>query len=300
MTARFITAIGTPLDENENLHHAGLVAHLADQAKAGTHGILVAGTMGMMQLLTDSTYRQLVEASVSLFTGKGEVLIGAGDLSQARSLDRIAYLNGFKIDGVAVLAPPFVTFGKAELIEYYRSLADASKAPIYLYDLPQLTKTKLDFDTVLQLAKHPNIRGIKCSDEPGYTRQLADQLVEQLPDKGFRVIIAAPDLVDMTLRHGFVDQLDGMWTMAPYWCAAIGQAAAAGDWAKAAAYQRDLSAVKRQLVKFGVLPTFSALMNARGIPGSFAPRPFRPLSAADQTTLLAEPVIQRLLQQPRP
>jgi dihydrodipicolinate synthase/N-acetylneuraminate lyase len=51
-----ITAIGTPLDDEENLREEGLALHLDDQWQAGIHGILVAGSMGLMQMLRERTY----------------------------------------------------------------------------------------------------------------------------------------------------------------------------------------------------------------------------------------------------
>ena len=99
--AYFITAIGTPLTKDEKLHEEGLRAQLEDQWNSGIDGILVAGTMGAMQLLSDQTYRTLVERSVELSAGKGEVMVGAGDAGFARSRDRILFLNNLKIDGVA-------------------------------------------------------------------------------------------------------------------------------------------------------------------------------------------------------
>ena len=55
----FITAIGTPLTQEEQLHEEGLAVQLEDQWAAGIDGILVAGSMGAMQLLSDETYRRL-------------------------------------------------------------------------------------------------------------------------------------------------------------------------------------------------------------------------------------------------
>jgi len=285
----FITAIGTPLTEDEQLHEQGLEIELADQWGAGIDGILVAGSMGAMQLLTDATYRRLISRSVDLSAGRGEILVGAGDAGFARTRDRIRLLNEFAIDGVAVLAPYFWTFGQDELIDYYRALADEARAPLYLYDLPQVTGTKLTTETVLTLAEHPNIRGIKASAQPAFSRQLIDRV-----DASFRVIVAEPDLVDVLLHHGIDNHLDGMWAVAPQWIVAIGRCAAEGDWPGAAAYQQQLSQL-RDLIVQGRLAVFTELMNARGIPGRFAPLPFRPLDAARRERLLDEPVLRKLV-----
>jgi len=290
-SAYFITATGTPLSEDEKLHAEGLARELEDQWNSGIDGILVAGTMGAMQLLTDETYRRLIRSSVEITRGRGEILIGAGDAGFARTRDRIRLLNEHPIDGVAVLAPYFWSFTQAELIDYYRALADESRAPFYLYDLPQVTGTKLELGTILALSEHPNIRGAKISGDFEFTRRLID-----VADDSFRVIVAAPELVDVILRHGVRTHLDGMWAIAPRWTVAIGRCASQGDWDEAARYQQKLTSVRALLKKHG-FGAFTALMNARGIPGRFAPRPFAETDQAAREELLALPVVRQLIEE---
>jgi 4-hydroxy-tetrahydrodipicolinate synthase len=290
--ARFVTAIGTPLAEDDSLHEPGLELHLADQWDAGIHGILVAGTMGIMQLLREQTYCRLIEQSAGQSAGRGEVFVGAGDTSLGRTLDRIRFLNRFDIAGVVVLPPYFLTFGQEELLGYYTALADAAQMPVFMYDHPGLTRTKLTLDTVLKLSEHPNIGGIKVSDEPGYTRQLRDAA-----RRDFRVIFAAPDLVDYLLRNGVRDHLDGIYSVAPQWTMAIARHAAEGDWEQAARYQRDLSHLRRLLLNHGAFAAFTVMMNARGIPGNFAPPPCRPIAARDREAILADAVLRKLVKE---
>src|SRR5205809_1085252 len=64
-----ITAIGTPLDENEEIHIRGLEAEIEDQWSNGITGLLVAGTMGAMQLLSDAAYQQLIDHSIRCSQG---------------------------------------------------------------------------------------------------------------------------------------------------------------------------------------------------------------------------------------
>lgn len=165
MQTRLISAICTPLNDDDSLHVDGLAAHLDDQWRHGITGVLIGGTMGLMQLLDDATYRDLVRHGVRLARGRGEVFVGAGDTSFTRTLHRIQYVGQFDIDGIVVLAPFFYPLEQTDLIAYFQGLADRSCKPVYLYDLPDLTKTALHLETVLQLSKHPNIHGIKCSGE---------------------------------------------------------------------------------------------------------------------------------------
>jgi len=287
----FITAIGTPLTEDEGLHEDGLEIQLADQWNHGINGILVAGTMGAMQLLRHEIYRRLIERSVALSAGKGEVLVGAGDAGFARSRDRIEYINQFKVDGIAVLAPYFWKFSQAELVEYYRSLADICKAPLYIYDLPVVTGTKISMETFLELSKHPNIRGAKLSCDVDFVRQLYDRLAGK-----FRIIIASPNLVDVCLKYGITEHLDGVWAIMPKWTVALGECAAKGNWEGAKQYQRQITTVRNLIMKYG-FGVFTDMMNARGIPGDFVPRPFARLSEAQKEELLNEPIMKKLIKE---
>src|SRR5690242_20208437 len=117
-----ISAIGTPLTPDESLHVEGLRAHLDDQWRNGISGVLVAGTMGLLPLLTDETYQQLARESAQYSKQRGEIFVGAGDCSFARTKARIEFLNQLSIDAVVVLTPYFVQFTQAELIEYFQAL----------------------------------------------------------------------------------------------------------------------------------------------------------------------------------
>ena len=289
-TTRFISAIGTPLEPDGSLCVPGLEAHMEEQWQAGVDGLLVAGTMGLMQMQTDEAYRQLVAEAADLAIGRGEVMIGVGDTSFARTRRRIELVNGHRVDAVVVLTPYFVAFSQDELVDYYRALADMARHPLYLYDLPGLTGVKLELETVQRVAEHPNIHGIKCSCEWDWTRQL----IERVGDS-FRVIVAQPRQVDRLIREGVGEQLDGIFSAAPEWTIALGRAADAGDWAKAAEYQGRIAELLDVYAEFGGLPSFSAMLNARGVPGNFAPAPFRPLDDSRREQLLDHPLIRRLV-----
>jgi len=281
----FINAICTPLTEDESLHSEGLAAHLADQWEHGIEGVLVGGTMGMMQLLRDSTYRELVQQAVEMSAGKGEVLVGVGDTSYSRTKERIEFVNQFDIDGVVVLAPFFIVPTATQLVDYYKAVADVAKVPVYLYDLPVITHVDFSMDTYLQLQEHPNIHGAKISGRFVFTRQVRDQL-----DPEFRVIMAEPEITDVLLRAGFQELLDGIYAIAPHWVKALRDAAVAEDWDVAAEYQQRITRLRTMLARFGnAMASSGALLNIRGIPGKthFSPSPA--LTDAQVAELLQDP-----------
>jgi 4-hydroxy-tetrahydrodipicolinate synthase len=285
------SAIGTPLDGNEALHSQGLRAQLEDHAKARIDGILVAGTMGLMPLLTGAAYADLAYQAVEFWKGKGEVLIGVGDQSFARTRERIRMVNELRADGVVALPPYFVKFTQEELVEYYQSLAADASSPLYLYDLPQRTGVALSLETVRRLAEHPNIAGIKCSGDVTQTRQLIDALAGST----FRVIVAQASLMDYLIRGGIREFLDGVYCIAPRLARGIVDAAREGDWQTAAERMQTLNGLSLVLHKYGVFPTTTVLLNHRGIPGNFAPRPHKPLSPQLREQLLNEPATRAVL-----
>lgn len=290
---KFITAAGTPLTEDDQLHVEGLEAHLEDQYRAGIHSLLVAGTMGMMPLLPEKTWRDLVVRSVELGRGRLELLIGATEPGLARTLERIEFLNGVKgIDGVVTMTPAFLKFSQAEYVDYYKALAEASRVPLFLYDLQPLTGVHLSVATLVELAKHRNIAGVKISANLTEARRV----MRAVGRKDFRVIVAEPDLIDLCTAGGVHEQLDGMYAAAPAWTVGIGRAAAKGDLPEADRLQGKLTELKFAMVGTGsIMAAFTAVMNARGIPGRFVPRPARMLSDTAREALLQSAPVRELL-----
>jgi len=145
--------------------------------------------------------------------------------------------------------------------------------------------------TFLQLSEHPNIHGAKLSCDVDFIRQLYDRIGDK-----FRIITASPNLVDVCLKYGLTEHLDGVWAIMPGWTVALGECAARGDWEGAAKYQRQITEVRNLLLKYG-FAAFAEMMNARGIPGDFVPRPSSRLSESQKETLLNEPIMKKLIEE---
>ncbi|WP_437193151.1 dihydrodipicolinate synthase family protein [Planctomicrobium sp. SH527] len=287
-----ITALCTPLNSEEQLHVEGLEAHIEDQLSHGIQGLLAGGTMGVMQLLTEETWLDLINHSVRINAGRAELLVGVGDTGFIRTRDRIKMVDELDIDGIVVLSPFCIKFKQPELIHYFESLADVSNKPLYLYDLPQMTGTKLEVETVRRLASHPNIHGIKCSDQFSTSRPLLDTLLDH-----FRVIIAQPLLLDMLLRSGVKEHLDGIFGLVPHWMQHMVNAAENKDWGTVEEVQRDIAALLDCLINFQA-PLFSSaaeLLKERGIPGNVAPAPYRPLTPEQREQFLNISIIRKAL-----
>ncbi|MCD6175938.1 MAG: dihydrodipicolinate synthase family protein [Planctomycetes bacterium] len=275
------------------LHTDGFKQHIDQQFASGIYGVLICGTMGRMQLLSDAVYRDAVKFGSQFCAGKGETFIGVGDASLPRTLDRIRYVEQFDIDGVVVLSPYLFKPGQQELIDYFTAVADRSTKPVYLYDLPVLSGVKLENETVLKLSKHPSIYGAKCSDKWEDTRSLMEMV-----DDDFRIIPAQPFLVDQLVYMGVESNLDGVFSICPELICEIVKAAENRDYMTASKLQKDLSAFLLLMRKeFPLLDAFSAILNSRGVEGELAMSPARKMDELERERLFNLDFVKRMLNQ---
>lgn len=105
-----VTAVGTPVDDRGDLVEDSFRRHLVDQVDRGrVDGAFVLGSMGMMQALTPATCRRCVEAAVDEVGDRARIMVGVGDMSIERALERIAQVKDLDIDAVVATAPYFFT-----------------------------------------------------------------------------------------------------------------------------------------------------------------------------------------------
>ncbi|MEN6665755.1 MAG: dihydrodipicolinate synthase family protein [Phycisphaerae bacterium] len=291
MKTKLISAVCSLLNDDGSLDVAGMRQHIADQWNAGIAGILAAGTMGQMQQLCDKAYAQVIEVASQRMPGRGEVMIGVGDASWPRTRDRIALAQQHDIDYLVILTPTYVKYTQKQLIAYCQTAADYAAKPVFLYDLPQLTGNALDIQTVVELSRHPNIHGIKCSDIWEKTRQIIDLL-----EDGFRIIPAQPFQIDTLVRLGVESNLDGIFSVFPRCALRVAAAAESGEIRQARRLQTQFSAMLNLLrtLPYSVFNAAAAILNDRGISGRGAALPAAAPDDAQRAALLAEPLVAEL------
>lgn len=281
---RIIAALCTVLDEDESLHVEGQEAHIDDQLQAGIAGLLLAGSMGTAQMLREDTWRAVTERGVRHVGGRIEVLAGISDASLARTLDRLRYAEQFDVDGVVATAPWFFQFTEDELEDYFRDLADQSKKPLYIYDIPARTGVALSVELLARLTEHPNIVGIKCSAGWEHTQALMEKVGEHV-----RLIPAEPLRMLELIERGIPHNLDGVFAVLPALTMSIVRAAEDGDAHTAAARQQCLVDFLSVMKEFGVFAVVSELLRTRGIPGHVGPAPYRPLTEEQRAAVTDHP-----------
>ncbi|MES2530884.1 MAG: dihydrodipicolinate synthase family protein, partial [Pseudomonadota bacterium] len=100
-------------------------------------------------------------------------IMGIGGSHLGQTLAWVRRLAALEPAGLLVPAPSYIRPSQAGLIDWFRAIADASAAPVLLYDIPYRTGSTLTLETLLTLASHPNIRALKdCGGDAAKTRAL--------------------------------------------------------------------------------------------------------------------------------
>ncbi len=127
---------------------------------AGVDGLVVCGSTGEAASLDDAEQLAVLDA-VLAEAGSLPIVMGLAGNHQGHVIQRLAAFGTRPLAGILAPAPYYVRAGQAGAAAYFRCLADASRFPLVLYDIPYRTGTTLDTPTLLALAAHPNIAAIK-------------------------------------------------------------------------------------------------------------------------------------------
>jgi len=153
----------TPLLDNEHLDVPGLERLVEHILAGGVNGLFLLGTTGEAPDLPYELRRELIRRVCAQVKDRVPVLVGVTDtvFTESVKLARYAAEQGA---AALVAAPPYYfAAGQPELIDYYTHLADALPLPLFLYNMPSQVKVSLDVKTVIALAEHPGIVGLKDS-----------------------------------------------------------------------------------------------------------------------------------------
>ena len=281
----FYPALGTPLTKDGVLIEDSYCKQIDMMIDAGAQGVLCMGSMGNEAALTYPTYRRTAQVAEKAVNGRVPLFIGAMDNSVFRVKERIGLLEGVKFDGLVLTTPFYSMTTEDKLIAFFKECADASPVPVYLYDLPVVTKMKITYPMMQELAKHPNIKGIKTGDIV-----LARLLHLHYPE--LDLLFSNLDIFDVACSFGLPGVLDGMFTCMPVTSARLQKAYEKGDFKAAAKYVDDIINLRNLFAKHRISPGYTVAMNLLGLEGiygnGFTCSDTTPEEIADVTAMMKE------------
>lgn len=159
---RLLTAMVTPFAADGSVDltvAAELARHLVDDL--GHDGLVINGTTGESPTTSDGEKADLVHTVVEAVGDRAAVVAGVGTFNTEHTLELAAEAAKVGADGLLVVTPYYSKPPQAGLLEHFRRVADATDAPVMLYDIPGRSGTAIATETMLRLAEHPRIVGVK-------------------------------------------------------------------------------------------------------------------------------------------
>jgi 4-hydroxy-tetrahydrodipicolinate synthase len=278
----------TPLLGSNQLDTDGLERLLEHVIKGGVHGLFILGTTGEISRLSDGVKDEVIRKTCRIVNHRVPVLVGITDtaISETLRLERVALEAG--ADAV-VLAPPFYYHVEQnELIDYFYEVADAIQLPLYLYNMPSRTNIHIEVNTVVEVAKHPNILGIKdSSGDLMYIQSLIYALQEK-PD--FPVFVGPEEIMAQAVLLGAGGGVNGGANLYPRLYVELYEAACNKDIAVINQLQMIVTQISNTLYKVGVnQPNFTKIvkeaLSQMGICGPYMEKPYIPFSEEDRSII---------------
>ncbi len=154
------TALVTPFI-GDQINYPMLEILIRRQIQAGVQAIVLAGTTGESPTLSDEEKLELFRRGVRIADGKCKIIAGTGSNNTSHAVELSQKAEALGVDGLLVVTPYYNKTTPSGLVKHYREIAQAVTIPVIAYNVPSRTGVNISSDVCAELAKIPNIAGIK-------------------------------------------------------------------------------------------------------------------------------------------
>lgn len=271
-----IPPIVTPFEADGRLDLAGYESNVESYAACDFSGLLVLGSNGEAACLSEDEKVAIIRASVAKSNGR-PIYAGTGTDSTRTTVELTKKAADAGAAAALVLNPFFFKshLNAEALRRHYEAVADLSRIPVLIYSMPGSTGLPIPPAVVHQLAKHPNIRGMK--DSSGDIANL-QRILAGVP-KDFPLAAGSAPVLYSALGLGAVGGVLAVAGCAPEATVAVYRAFKAGDHERASRLQRALTPLAIAVTATYGVAGLKAAVTLSGRQGG-VPRP--PLATATE------------------
>lgn len=156
-----IVAIVTPMNSDGSLDMSAFRALIDFHVDQGTDAIVVVGTSGESPTVDVVEHELLIQVAVDHAAKRIPIIAGTGANSTKEAIELAAFSKKAGADASLTVVPYYNKPTQEGLYQHFKAIAEAVDMPHILYNVPGRTVADMSNDTVLRLAKIPNIVGIK-------------------------------------------------------------------------------------------------------------------------------------------
>lgn len=180
---RILTAMVTPFYPGRGVNYQEASRLANALLDSGSDGVVIAGTTGESPTLTREEKIRLFFTVKKAVGDRGVVIAGTSNYNTAESVGFTKKAESTGVDGALLVVPPYNKPPQEGLYQHFEAIADATKLPCILYNVPGRTSLNMTAATTLRLAQTPNIIGIK--EASGDMKQVVE-IIRSAPE-GFLV-----------------------------------------------------------------------------------------------------------------
>lgn len=186
-------ALVTPFKTTGEVDYDGLTK-LLNHTAAEVDYLVVHGTTGESATTTADEKNKILRHIIDHNSSKLPIIYGIGGNNTMGVITTIKDTNFVGIDAILSVSPYYNKPTQEGIIAHFTKIADECPVPVILYNVPSRTSTNLEASTTIELAKHPNIIGIK--EASGNVEQ-SIEIVKNTPEDF--MLISGDDMLTPTL-----------------------------------------------------------------------------------------------------
>lgn len=280
------TALVTPFTSSGDLDEAALLRLLHRQLEAGIDGLVPCGTTGESPTLDTAERDRVIELTVRSVrerdpAGRTAVVAGTGSNDTRATIAATQRAASLGADAALVVAPYYNKPDQRMLEAHYRAIADEGDLPVVVYNVPGRTGTNVAPETLLRLAEHERIIGVK---EASANLEQIMTIVRDRPP-GFAVLSGDDSWTLSVLGLGGDGVISVASNEVPEVMVALCAAARAGEWATARRiHERHLELFRVNFISPNPVPVKAALAEMALIEDVLR-QPLLPLAEAQRAQL---------------
>ena len=238
-------ALVLPMFEDGSIDYEGYKRLVLRMIDGGVKALLVIGTTGEPATIDIEDEFELTKITVEMAKGTGvKVIAGAGSNYTAQAIRKAKFNAEAGADANLVVTPYYNKTSQRGLIEHYKAVAAASDLPLIMYNVPGRTGMKISVDTVVELAKVPNIVAMKdATDDIAY----AMEVLTRTKDMDFDLYSGCDDNILPFIAAGGKGVISVLSNLYPRETEMFAQAALKGDLELARKMAYDLNDVSKYL-----------------------------------------------------
>lgn len=222
------TPLVTPIGADESPDLVSLERLVRFQLENGVHGLWAMGTTAEFASFDEHERAAAVETVVRAAHGSVPVVANVSDASTRMAIRHARNARAAGASAIAATPPYYYPHSQDELLDHYRRIKAAIDLPLFIYNIPQTVRVRVELPTAKTLAAEGTVSGIKDSqNDLEWFRQLT--LFARAQELPFMAFVGTRHLIDAGILAGAVGAIPSIANAFPDLCVAVYEAAAAGD-----------------------------------------------------------------------